>query len=137
MKKILFALILALPMALFAQKTPKAVENAFKQRFPNISKVSFDHEKNGEYEANFKINGMKTSANFTATGEWRETETEIQVSELPSVVSQGILAKFPKAKIVGAAKIETAQNGIRYEADIKTGLKKTEVLFDATGNFVK
>jgi hypothetical protein len=47
------------------------------------------------------------------------------------------VAKFPKAKIVGAAKIETAQNGIRYEADLKTGLKKIEVFFDATGNFVK
>jgi hypothetical protein len=137
MKKILFALILALPMTLLAQKTPKAVEAAFKQRFPNVTKVSFDHEKNGEYEANFKINGMKSSANFTATGEWRETETEIKVAELPAVVSQGIIAKFPKAKIVGAAKIETAQNGIRYEAYLKTGLKKIEVFFDATGNFVK
>jgi hypothetical protein len=137
MKKILFALILALPMTLLAQKTPKAVETAFKQRFPTVTKVSFDHEKNGEYEANFKINGMKSSANFTATGEWRETETEIKVAELPAVVSQGIIAKFPKAKIVGAAKIETAQNGVRYEADLKTGLKKTEVFFDATGNFVK
>jgi hypothetical protein len=137
MKKILFALILALPMTLMAQKTPKAVETAFKQRFPNVIKVSFDHEKNGEYEANFKINGMKASANFTETGEWRETETEIPVSALPVVVSQAIITKFPKAKIVGAAQIETAKDGTRYEADIKTGWKKIEVILDATGHFVK
>ncbi len=137
MKKILWMLILALPMTLLAQKTPKAVQTAFKQRFPNVTKVSFDHESNGEYEAHFKINGVKTSANFTETGEWRETETEIPVSALPVSVSQAIIVKFPKAKIVGAAQIETAKDGTRYEADLKTGFKKIEVFFDATGHFIQ
>jgi hypothetical protein len=117
--------------------TPVAVKAAFKQRFPTVTKVSFDHESNGEFEAGFKMSGVKMSANFTAEGVWRETESEIAAAALPATVTQSIAAKYPKANIVGAAKIETADNGTRYEADLKTGLKKSEVLFDERGNVVK
>ena len=120
-----------------APVVPSAVKEAFKQRFPQVTKVKFDRERNGEYEAGFKENGAAMSANFTAQGAWRETETEIKTEELPTVVAQAIAAKYPRAKVVGAAKIETADNGTRYEADLKTGLKKSEVLFDAAGNPVK
>ncbi len=116
---------------------PEAVKTAFKQRFPQVKKVEFDRERNGEYEAEFKENGVKMSANFTADGIWRETETEIKVAELPTAVTQAIAAKYPKAKVVGAAKIETADKGTHYEADLKTGAKKSEILFDEAGNVVK
>jgi hypothetical protein len=137
MKKIMLIVALALPLSIFAQKAPEAVQKAFKKRFPAVMKVGFDKEKNGEYEANFKVGGVKTSANFTAEGVWRETESEIGTAALPAHISKAILAQYPKAKIVGAAKIETPDKGVRYEADLKTGLKKSEVLFDANGNAVK
>ncbi len=117
--------------------TPAAVKAAFKQKFPSVAKVSFDKEGNGEYEAKFKMDGVKMSANFTAEGAWRETESEIGAAALPANISQAILAKYPKARLVGAAKIETSDKGTRYEADLKTGLKKAEVLFDEAGNEVK
>ena len=117
--------------------TPAAVKVAFTQKFPNVAKVRFDKEGNGEYEAEFKMDGVKMSANFTAEGAWRETESEIAATALPAAVTQAISAKYPKASIVGAAKIETSDKGTRYEADLKTGLKKAEVLFDEAGNEVK
>lgn len=117
--------------------TPEAVKAAFKQRFPTVTNVKYDHESNGEFEAGFKMSGVKMSANFTADGTWRETESEIGAAALPTTITQSIAAKYPKATIVGGAKIETADNGTRYEADLKTGLKKSEVLFDERGNVVK
>jgi Putative beta-lactamase-inhibitor-like, PepSY-like len=163
MKKMMFVVALALPLSIatlsaqsaapkmekMAKTTgkkvekkanhgaPAAVKAAFKQRFPTVTKVSYDHEKNGEYEAEFKMDGVKMSANFTPEGAWRETEREIAATALPAAVSQSIAAKYPKATIVGAAKIETVDKGTRYEADLKTGLKKSEVLFDESGNVVK
>ena len=68
--------------------TPIAVKAAFKQRFPTVTKVSFDKEGNGEFEAGFKMDGVKMSANFTADGTWRETESEIGAAALPATVTQ-------------------------------------------------
>jgi Putative beta-lactamase-inhibitor-like, PepSY-like len=137
MKKTMFFLALAGPLSMLAQKAPTSVKTAFQSRFPTVKEVSYDKEKNGEYEANFKIKGIKMSANFTETGDWRETESEITTQTLPDVITKAIGVKYPKAKIVGAAKIETPENGTRYEADLKTGLKKTEVLLDELGNFIQ
>lgn len=136
MKKLIIALAIALPLSISAQKAPEAVTKAFVAKFPAVKKVSFDKEKNGEYEAEFKVNGVEMSANFKATGEWVETETTIPVSQLPAPVVSAIKKEHAKAKIVGAAKIETA-NGMNYEADLKEGIKKTEVLYDAKGGFIK
>lgn len=117
-------------------KTPKAVEEAFTKKFPHAQKVTWEKEKT-EYEASFVLNGVQTSANFTVSGEWKETESNISVSDLPKNVLDGILSAYPGAKIINAAKIETPEKGMQYEADIKNGKKKMEVLFDAEGKEVK
>ena len=74
------------------------------------------------------------SSNINTEGKWLETETTVKISDLPENVKSAILTKYPTAKITGVSKIETANDGIQYEADIKTGLKKLEVLFSATVN---
>ena len=137
MKKLILFLTLAGPLSISAQKAPVAVEKAFANRFPNVKEVKYDKEGNGEFEASFKVNGLKMSANFKATGDWVETESEIPAASLPSPVTAAIKKAHPKSKIVGAAKIETAANGTRYEAYLKRGLLKAEVLYDENGNFIK
>jgi Putative beta-lactamase-inhibitor-like, PepSY-like len=138
MKKIILSLVLPLSISpLFAQKAPDAVQKAFAQKFPMVKKVSYDREKNGDYEAEFSVNGTETSANFTADGKWLETEKPITTTALPADVVKAINAKYPSAKIVGAAQIETLDKGTLYEADLKIGIKKQEILLDAKGNFVK
>jgi hypothetical protein len=121
---------------LWAANAPAPVQKAFQQKFPKAEKVSWEKENDKEYEANFLLNGVKLSANFTNEGKWLETETEIVVNALPAVVSAGISKSHPKAKIVGASRIETPE-GIRYEADLKTGLMKKEVLFNEQGQQIK
>lgn len=117
--------------------TPKPVIDAFNKLFPAGTKAKFDREKNGEYEANFMMNGIDMSANFTIDGVWRETETTIAVSQLPEIVVKSIKMNHPQAKIVGAAKIEAPDSGLKYEADLLIGKKKSEVLLDAAGVFIK
>ncbi len=137
MKKLIFALAFAIPFSMMAQKAPSAVTKAFAAKFPKVTRVDFGKEGNGEYEAEFKVNNVKMSANFKSTGEWVETESEIQTSDLPATVTAAIKKGHPDAKIVGASKIETAANGIRYEADLRAGMKKLELLYDTNGNLVK
>lgn len=116
---------------------PPAVMEAFNKLFPAATKIKCDKEKNGEYELNFELKGIDMSANFTNDGQWRETETTIPVDRFPAAVVKAIKVKYPQSKIVGGAKIEGPGGVLRYEADLNLNGKKSEILLDATGAFVK
>ena len=122
----------------YAQTTvPTTVETALKQKFPNAQKPLWGKENAHEYEAEFMLNGFKTSANFSDAGKWLETEVEIKAADLPKKVVDAFHKKYAGAEITSASKIETADNKIKYEAEFTNHGKKEEALFDADGNFVK
>lgn len=128
MKKIafLFALILGMGGAASAQKTPpQTVMAAFNQKFPNMTVEKWDMEKNGEWEAEMEQNGTDMSANFSATGQWLETETEIKKAELPAAVQTALKGK----KVKEAARIQKADGTTLYEAQVR----HKDLLFDASG----
>ena len=124
-----------------AQKVPEAkvppeVTSAFKAKFPNVGKTSWEMENANEYEANFKLNGTEVSANFEKTGAWVETETEIKVSALPAPVQSVLSKDFAGYKINEASKIESRSNGSCYEAEIEKGEETFDVLFSADGKIL-
>ena len=121
----------------FAVTVPAAVQKAFDQKFPQATEVKWDKENSSEYEANFKINGVSASANFSDKGIWLETETEIPVAQLPEAVTSAIKKQFPQSVITGADKIENSKNETHFEADLKTGSKTKEVVFNADGTVIK
>ncbi len=114
-------------------KIPAAVTSAFHNKFPDAKKVHWDIENATEYEAEFKLNGAAYSAAFDLSGKWLETETIIKISALPEAVQFALKNDFGSFKINEAAKIETAQNEIRYEAEIEKGEETFDVLFSADG----
>jgi hypothetical protein len=139
MKKYFFSAVCILFIALpvFAIKVPKAVKDAFEKKFPAATNVSWAKENAKEYEANFKLNGTAMSANFLSNGNWKETETEITIAGLPAAVSDAIKSSYKGYSITGADKIETAEGAISFEADIKLGKKKKEVLYKPDGTVIK
>jgi hypothetical protein len=120
----------------FAGTPPVAVQKAFKQKFPNATKVSWGKEDATEWEAEFTFDESKLSSNFTNDGTWVETEKEISVSELPKAVTDTIKTKYPDWKITEADKTETAKHGIIYEADLKNGMDKKAVAFKEDGTLI-
>jgi hypothetical protein len=131
MKKVLLFVALAccVHATLFAQKAPEAVRTAFTQKFPDVAKVSWDQEKNGEWEAEFKQNGIKMSANFSATGRWLETETPVKLADMPAPVQAALKGK----KIKETARIERADGSILYEAEVN----HKDLLFNESGKMVR
>ncbi|MEH6408263.1 MAG: hypothetical protein V7767_13365, partial [Leeuwenhoekiella sp.] len=50
------------------KEIPNAVNEAFAKKFPNAKSVKWDKETETEWEAEFKMDGMEYSANFTDEG---------------------------------------------------------------------
>jgi hypothetical protein len=133
----ILALIVLCSNVLFAQKgVPANAIATLKQKFPNALKSKWEKEKDGGFEANFKVNGKSLSMTFSSTGEWLETESGIAVSALPAPVVAAFKKEHANATIKAAEKIEKA-NATSYEIEYKDGLKMKEVVYDAQGIALK
>jgi uncharacterized membrane protein YkoI len=131
------SLLIAVIGAQAQTKAPAVVTAAFEKKFAGATHVKWGKENAKEYEAEFELKGTKMSANYDLQGNWKETEAEILVKDLPEAVVRAISAKYPGAVISGADKIEKADGKIIYEADIKMNGKKKEIELFADGEFVK
>ncbi|QNE42213.1 hypothetical protein F1C16_21540 (plasmid) [Hymenobacter sp. NBH84] len=129
------ALLLTVPA--FAQKVtlaqvPAAAKATFQGKFAGAKSVSW--EKEGvDYEVGFKQAGKEMSAVITPTGQLKETETDMSPAQLPAAV-RATLARDYKTYTVGeAASIVRADGSTVYEAEVRRGSKKQDVLFTADG----
>lgn len=139
------ALIIALAIAVSLQscaqnkddgKAPEKVKAAFNQKFPKAKKVEWEKENEAEWEAEFKMDGKEYSANFSADGEWVETEYEIKESQIPENILAILNSNFTDYEIEGAEIAETAA-GKSYEFEIEQDEDEFEVVIDAKGNLTK
>lgn len=131
MKKVFFLLTLLLGTGMMAcaqKNPPQAVVTAFNQKFSNVKELKWSLEKNGDWEAEFEQGDTELSANFSAAGQWLETETEISVADLPAAVQAALKGK----KVKEAAKILRADGSTVYEAEVK----RKDMLFDASGKLL-
>lgn len=135
-KQSIAALMLIAACSVKAQDVPQKVKDAFSKKFPSAQKVKWNKEKNDEWEAEFKMNGKEYSANFTSNGEWKETESEIKVSELPAPVKKTLETEFAGYKIEEAELAETPQ-GTFYEVEVEKDKKEFEVALSKDGKVIK
>lgn len=117
-------------------KVPAVVTKAFKAKFPTATKAKWELEDSKDYEVNFKINKAEHSAVFDASGIWMETETEIDVSQLPSAVSQAISKQFSGYKIKEPEMVEKKDKGKYYEVELTKGKETIEVVLSPKGEVI-
>jgi hypothetical protein len=139
MKKFLsIGFLKALVAISFAQSVPQAsvpspVMMSFKKQFPTVSeKIKWEKEEMN-YEAEFMLKGVETSATFKSDGTLLEVEKEIPQSELPDAAKQYLQSKYPGVKVSETAKITDGKGVVTYEVEIK----KMDLIFDSAGTFVK
>lgn len=132
MKTQLLTIAIFISAGSFAQKNiPASVQEAFKKNFPGVEVKKWDKE-DGNYEANFSKDTKTMSATFDANGNWLETETEMQIKDLPASVAEYVKAHYAGVAIKEAASLKTPK-GNMYEAEVKG----KDLLFDMSGKFIK
>lgn len=121
-----------------AQKpnVPENVNKAFLQKFPNAQSVKWNKENETEWEAEFKLNGQEYSANFSTDGVWKETEHEIEKSNIPTKVKQTLDNEFAGYKIKEAEISETAEGSV-YEFELKKEKLNMDVVVSPDGKVLK
>lgn len=117
-------------------EVPSAVKSAFDAKYPKAEKVNWGIEKQGEYEAEFILNGIEASANFDSKGQFMEFETEIKESELPQTIKTTLAKDFAGYKIGDVAKSTNAKGIVNYEMEASKGKDKFEISFDANGKLL-
>lgn len=114
---------------------PAGVKEAFAKKYPG---AKAEWEKEGaDYEAEFDLNKVESSAVFDGAGTFKELEQEIKVAELPKGVADYCTKHFAGYKIEEAARITDAGGKVSYEAEMKKGKEHFDAMFDDKGSFLK
>lgn len=139
MKKLIFSGLFLATVAMFSASAkaqsniPAAVKASFTKSYPTVKNIHWDKEKS-DYEAGFKLNGKDISVLLDQQGNILETETGIDIKNLPSNVYVYLKSKFGTAYKINEAAMTVKADGTKvYEAEVK-GL---DYLFDTSGKFIK
>jgi hypothetical protein len=115
---------------------PAVVKDAFVKDFPAVKNVEWGMEDK-DFEAEFQLNGVATSANYNNAGHRLETEATIKNDQLPKAALDYIAKTFPGSKIVEAAKTIDDKNVTTFEAILEIKKESVTVVFDASGKFME
>ncbi len=126
--------LLLVSFTTFAQQVniPKTAKDSFTKHYPKAAEVKWDKE-NGDYEASFKFNGKDMSVIFDKDGKTLETETAIEISQLPNGIEKYVRDNYKGFQITGAAEIIKSNGEKLYEAEVTKGNNKKDLFFDKNG----
>ena len=141
MRNLMIALSIVSALAFTAcaqknSKVPAKIKAAFVQKFPTAKKAKWDKENATEWEVEFKMNGEEYSANFTSNGVWKETEYEIEKSDIPAAVKQTLDKEFNGYDMEEAEISETSEGKV-YEFALEKDDTDMEVAISPDGSIVK
>lgn len=117
-------------------EVPKAVVDAFQKKYPGVKANEWEKE-GADYEVEFDLKKVESSALFDAKGGFKALEQEIKVAELPKGVAEYCAKNYPGHKISEASKITEANGKVSYEAELQKGKEEFDAIFDDKGNFLK
>ena len=110
---------------------PEVVKTKFETLYPKAGNPKWELE-DGKYEASFKQDSIESSVIFSADGNVIQSETAIDVAQLPQPVKDYLTSQFGNQKIEEAEKITNSNGNVTFEAEVGT----TDYLFDANGQFI-
>jgi len=136
--KMILIVISAFSFSLLAQNVdvPKEVQEKFTKLYPIPAEVKWSKEGKEKFEAEFKDKGKSISVVINNEGKLLETETKIDVEELPIAVESFMEKNYSDYEITEAAKIIDDKGVVTYEAEVTKGKEKKDLIFDKDGKII-
>lgn len=131
--------LLALLMAFSAASVfavPRAVEEAFESKYPEVEPEEWEVDSNGFWEAAFTEDGKEYRADFTEEGLWVETERSIEFGELPDKIKRAIRMEFGSDEISEIEVVDHSSRGRFYDVEFARHGENQDVEYDAYGKRV-
>ena len=116
-------------------QVPKAVQLAFKLRYPGIRPL-FWFQLNDDYEAQFLSQERTTSVEFSKTGHWINTEKVLTEEDFPVQIMDYVRRNFPDYELDTVIE-EDSPIGKYYDVTIIYEDLDQELVFDFRGNFLR
>lgn len=129
---IMLSATLANAQKVASSKVPVNVKASLQKNYPNVTDVKWEKE-HGNYEAEFKVDGLEYSVLLTGSGVVLETEVELAENELPQKARTYVATTYKGSKIKEASRITTNKGVVKYEAEVNG----KDLLFDSEGNFIE
>lgn len=130
-----FAFSNAFSQKITPNQVPGAVGSAFRARFPQAQQDSWQLADSGAYKVQFFNQKKVQSATFSDKGVWMETETEINMNQLPAPVSKAFSSQFEGFNVQEVYQVETPK-GTTYELTAFKGKDSYDLEFSAKGDLV-
>ena len=115
-----------------SSKVPLAVTSRFYMLYYNCKPKQWKMERKN-YETEFTQNKTEMRIVIDPKGNVIKTITFLDLSNLPSLITNYVATNFPNQKITGALRINEPGGKVIYE----TKVNKVHVYFDEGGKFIK
>lgn len=96
----------------------------FQTQFPEATNIDWSHEKNGVFEAIFRVNGIEMIAWFEKSGSWLKTETNYTLGMLDENIREKLELY---GQIMSSICIERATGESEYEFIIRDNFQVRHV----------
>lgn len=116
-----------------ADKVPSGVVQAYHVKFPGQRPVEWKLKNDGNYEAEFKLNGVDIAVKFSPAGQWLETETTIAIAELPKAVATAIARDFKGYKVIETQRLEDVEHRVLLEVHLENAKEILKTQFEPGG----
>jgi hypothetical protein len=108
------------------------VSHSFRKHFPEATNIDWSNEKDGVFEAIFRVNGIEQIAWFEKSGHWLKTETNYTLGMLDENIRQKLELY---GQIMSSILIERANGDCGYEFIIRDNFQVRHVFItDNEGN---
>lgn len=145
MKKIVFALVMLLPLMVGAQTkiketaVPRSVLLSLEKTYDSY-KVKTWYQAPGQYIAEVLIDGQEGRSYFTAGGDWQYSSFPVKMEECPTMMTSYFTDNYPGYRVKTLDYIEEMSGDNYYRMIItKKGISDTdfELIYDTRGKLMK